>query len=127
MLEAVSAVIYNSSMVAYAYPKDCKEAIKSKIVLFASLLIALEINSKMGSDSSTVIRRLLQAIGTILYSCRQNPEFLSAETRQNLALTTASIVSYGVVNEIKALHKILELIPKTKKVLESFPNPWASD
>ena len=52
---------------------------------------------------------------------------LSAQTRQNLAMTTASIVSYGVVNEIKALHKILELIPKTKKVLESFPNPWASD
>ena len=127
LLEVVSAVIYNTSMVAYAYPKECKDAIKSKIVLFASLLIALEINSKRGSDSSTVIRRLLQAIGTILYSCRQNPDFLSAETRQNLALTTASIVSYGVVNEIKALHKILELIPKTKKVLESFPNPWASD
>ena len=54
-------------------------------------------------------------------------DFLSAGTRRNLALTTASISSYGVLNEIRAMHKILELIPKTKQVVESFPNPWAGE
>ena len=96
-------------------------------ILFSTLLIAVEINSKPGPNSTTVIRNLLQTVGTIIYSCRKDPDFLSAGTRRNLALTTASISSYGVLNEIRAMHKILELIPKTKQVVESFPNPWAGE
>ena len=127
LLEAVAAVIFNCSMVAFAYPKECKNTIKSKIILFSTLLIAVEINSKPGPNSTTVIRNLLQTVGTIIYSCRKDPDFLSAGTRRNLALTTASISSYGVLNEIRAMHKILELIPKTKQVVENFPNPWAGE
>ena len=135
--EAVGKLMLNVAMVEYAFPteaskeasaeKDGRAAVLSKLILFSTLLIGLEVNDQ-GKDGSGVnvstLRNALQALGTSVYTSRKIPDVLSAGTRQSIAVAMSNLSGFKLLQEVQALHKALAMVPKTSRVVEEFPNPW---
>ena len=127
----------NVAMVEYAFPteaskeasaeKDGRAAVLSKLILFSTLLIGLEVNDQ-GKDGSGVnvstLRNALQALGTSVYTSRKITDVLSAGSRQSIAVAMSNLSGFKLLQEVQALHKALAMVPKTSRVVEEFPNPW---